>query len=201
MSLISDMHLICKILEVAERARNDENRNIATKILDYVECRVTHEDESRHSHEIDEHDLSMTVFGGEVTVEQSTDNVANSATILQASLPRTGELVAVFGTCVEAVFLLKSRICKEAADEGRIVALHDDGRRDHDGPEDGFLVRLDGLPETETVLGGGGGSGILVQGLVVEAHVGVVDVGLLDMVDIVLDVCHGHDGGGDCLKK
>jgi hypothetical protein len=199
MSLISDMDSIFKLPEFPERVQVDENRNIAMKIPEYIECRPTHEDESRHSREVDQHDFSMTVFRGEVPVEQSTDNVANSPTILQASLPRTGELVAVLGSCVKAVFLLESRVCEEAADEGGIVALHDDGRRHHDGPEDGFLVRLDGLPEAETVFGGGGGPGILVQGFVVETHVRVVDVGLLDIVDIVLDVCHCHDGGS--LKK
>jgi len=40
---------------------------------------------------------------------------------------------------------------------------------------------------------GRGGLRILVQGLVVKTYVGVVNVCLLDILDVILDVCHGRD--------
>ena len=153
------------------------------------------EDEGRHGHEVDKHDLAMAVFRREVTVEQRANDVADRAAVQQAGLPGAGELVATLGPGVEAVFLLECWVGEETADEGDVIALHDDGGRHHDGPEHGFLVRLDGLPQTETMLGGRGRPSVLVQDFVVEAHNGVVDVGLLDMVDIVLDVGHRHEEG------
>jgi hypothetical protein len=151
------------------------------------------EDESCHGSQVDQHDLSMAVLGREVTVQQSSDDVANSSTVLQAGLPSTGEMIAILRPRVEAIFLLESWVCEETAYEGSVVALRDNGSRHHDGPENSFLVRFDGLPEAETMLGGRRCPGILVQAFVMKTHIGVVDVLPLDIVDVVLDVRHRHD--------
>src|SRR5207253_2016339 len=84
-----------------------------------------YEDEGRHSNQVDQHDLSMPVLWREVTVQQSSEDVANSSTVLQAGLPTTRELVAILGASVEAIFLLESWVCEETANEGSVVALHD----------------------------------------------------------------------------
>jgi len=97
-------------------------------------------------------------------------------------------LVSIFLAAVVSILLLESWVSEEGSDECGIIAFHNDGCRNDDGPEDRFAIGLDTLPDGCVVFNGGGKSCFVVQHF--PAHVECVFV----MVDMrrFLDGCVWH---------
>ena len=83
---------------------------------------------------------------GGPAVECDAEDGADAAGVLEPDLPRTRDLVAG-AWVVAAVFLLEGWVAEDVAHQDRVVAFHHDGHGDDGGPEHGFAIRADGLPE------------------------------------------------------
>lgn len=72
----------------------------------------------------------MPILGGQVPVEQGSDDVPHAADVVQTGLPRGTDLVAVLFAGVVAKLSSEGIVAPEVAQQLGVVALHDDRRGD-----------------------------------------------------------------------
>lgn len=80
-------------------------------------------------------------------VKEDTEEVSDGVAEPDGYLPRCPDLVLVRMTYFVPELVLEGWEGLERAEEGSVVALHDDSERDYGGLEAGLTVALDGLPE------------------------------------------------------
>lgn len=129
-------------------------------------CKEDDEDGEREGDQGTHDSLAGAVLRDQNTSEETTDDRASSTTLRETSLPFCSELVARWrfrsDANPSAILDQERRVGEEVAEQVGVVAFHDDTHLEDESPENCGLVDLQGLSDSEVVLGiGGVGDGLL----------------------------------------
>lgn len=127
------------------------------------EAKKGHGDKCRQNYERAKENFLVSELRHEITVQKSTEKAPTTGSVTQTSLPGGRKLVFAEFREVCAVFLLEYRIGVEISDQDGVVTFHNDAHGDHDRPEDGCRVCLDGFERRELVFCGRSFFGCVVK--------------------------------------